>query len=360
MAEQADEQNKTEDASPFKLVQARKKGTVAKGGDIAFVAVLAGIAIWSQIFGADAFASALQAMRRLIVSGITGAGSPQALTFMAKEASEAVLPVLFSTGLLICLTIILLDIIQMRGVIFTSHPIKPDFTRLNPAKGLKRLFSLRMLKETGKSLLKLFTYCMIAGLIIRSMIFDEGLRASSGGQLLGLLWEGSSRLWLWFILAAVFLAIIDQLVVRQEFAKQMRMSRREVTKEHREREGDPQQKRKRKQMHADYVQQQRQSAHVAGSDVLVVNPQHFAVALSYRPETMDAPRVKARGRNAFALKMRSEANRLGILIVEAPALARSLYKNSIVDMEIPPDLFGLVADIYIMLQSQENLKKSEY
>lgn len=352
MAEQSEEQNKTEDASQHKLDQARKKGTVARGMDLGFLAMLVGIAMAAQMFGADMAADTAEMTRRAYAAGMAQSGDPQAVAALAQSLGSSMLWPVAVIGLSVAILVIFVDVVQLRGIVFSSHPLKPDFSRLNPAKGLKRLFSLRMLKETGKSVLKLTLYCGAAYLLIRTILAEDALRVASGTQTTQVMIEGAIDLLLLFIALAIPIAAIDQLIVRKEFAKQMRMSRREVTKENRDREGEPRQKQKRKQLHADYIKQSAAVAQVAGSDVLVVNPDHYAVALTYTPATMEAPHVRARGRNGFALRMKGEARRLGIVIVENPVLARALYKQARVGAAIPTTVFGAVADIYIMLRRQ--------
>lgn len=356
MAEQSEEQDKTEAATPFKLERARKKGTVARGMDLGFLAMLVGIAGVAQMFGSDFAAETSEMMRRAFAIGMTHADDPRAASELADTLGRSMLWPVVATGLFIAIFLVLVDIIQLRGIIFSAEPLKPDFSRLNPAKGLKRVFSLRMLKETAKSVLKMAIYAGSTIILIKTILTEDGLRAASGTQLAKVMVEGATSILLLFMALALLFAAIDQIIVRREFSKQMRMSKRELTRENRDREGDPRQRQKRRQIHAEYVKQSSAIANVAGSDVLIVNPEHYAVALSYLPGKMEAPEVRARGRNAFALRMRAEARRLGITIVENPELARALYGKARVGASIPQSSFPAVADIYIMLRRLEDAK----
>jgi len=192
-------------------------------------------------------------------------------------------------------------------------------------------------------------YCVAAYLFVKSVVSQHGAEATNGRQLPGLLLDVSGKLLMLFIVIALFIALLDQVLARREFAKQMRMSRREVTREVREREGEPRQKRKRKQILAEILKQAAAAANVKGADLLIVNPTHYAVALRYRTEQGDAPIVQARGRNFWAQRMRRAAQREGIPIVRHPRLARELYAAEIGRM-IQPRHFVAVADIYIALR----------
>jgi flagellar biosynthesis protein FlhB len=348
MAGASDELNKSEEATPFKLERARRKGTVARGNDLGFFTMLAGLALALQLFGPAIAGDGAQLLRLSFSSGIASAVDPAAALQFAGRAARAILrPVVMISGV-VAIVVLLAELIQLRGLIIAADPLKPDFSRLSPAKGLKRLFSLRMLIETAKSSLKMTLYAAAAYWLVGRIVAAQGMRASDGGQLAEVMAGAANQLLATLIVLAGAFALLDQMLVRRDFRKQMRMSRSEVTRDAREREGDPRQKQKRRQLHGDYAQQQQAARDVAGSDVLIVNPQHYAVALQYRPDTTSAPLIKARGRNAFALAMRSEARRLGIVIIENPVLARRLYRSSVGAL-IPTSAFGAVADIYIML-----------
>jgi flagellar biosynthetic protein FlhB len=253
------------------------------------------------------------------------------------------------TAATIALLVLLFEIVQLRGIVFTTKPLKPDFSRLNPAKGLKRLFSMRMLKETLKSIVKLLLYGAGAYLALK-YAFDVYARSLSAAPALSeAMQTGALRLLFTFILIALFVAILDQVISRQEFRKQMRMSRSELMREHKEREGEPRLKQKRKQLHAEFAAQTRSLGGLKGSDMLIVNPHHYAVALAYDATRMDAPQVTAKGRNAFALELKRNAALLGIAVFERPKLARALFRACDKGDRIPGVRFRDVADLYLEL-----------
>ena len=287
------EQNRSEAPTPFKLKRAREKGMVARSVELGFLGGLVAFAAFVAIAGHGLAARLSEAMRTAFTAGIDRAREPEQAQAMIGQSYQSMLEPLCLFGGTVVAVVIFLEVLQLRGVIFTAQPLKPDFSRLNPVNGIKKLFSMRLLKETLKTLLKTAIYGTAAWLMLRDSIARFGAIATDGERLPEAMLAAALRLAFVFIGIALFFVILDQLLVRKEFLKQMRMSRREVTREGREREGDPRIKRKRKQLHAEFVKQSGGPAALPGSDLLVVNPEHFAVALRYDPERMAAPEIAA-------------------------------------------------------------------
>lgn len=348
MAEQ--EQNRSEAPTPYKLRKARERGMVARSAELGFLGGLVGLALFVGMAGYKMVGSLTQTMRRALSSGVERATEPEQANALIGEVAWGVLEPLMLLGGTIVAVVIFLEILQLRGLIFTAQPLKPDFSRLNPATGIKKLFSVRMLKETLKTVLKTAVYVGATWWVIQDAIARYGVIATEGDRLTGAMLGAGLRLIFVFIAIAVVFVILDQVLVRGEFTKQMRMSRREVTRESKDREGDPRIKSKRKQLHAEFVKQSAGSGNLPGSDMLVVNPEHFAVALRYDPERMRAPSVSAKGRNRFALALKDEAVRLGIPVIARPPLARALYRASAAGNEISPEQYEAVAELYIELR----------
>lgn len=353
MAEQAQDQDRSEEATPYKLQRAREKGSVARGMDLSFFAGLLALAGFMTLAGPALVAQSMQAMRRALTAGIEQAGDPQAAPAMvAALYPPALHGVLLFAGTVLAI-VGLLEVIQLRGFVFSAQPLKPDFSRINPAKGLKRLFSMRMLKEALKSVVKMAAYTTIAWLVIAAAVRQPGAAVADAWGLSAAL-AGSARRLLWsFVVAAFFFAAIDQVLARKEFARQMRMSRRDVTREGREREGDPRLKRKRKQLHAEFVKRSGGLAALPGSDMLIVNPEHVAVALAYDRDSSGAPVVRAKARNLHALAMKAVARRLRIPIFELPPLARALHAAYETGQEIGQDHYHDVAEVYFRLAAMQ-------
>lgn len=348
MAEQQ-EQNRSEAPTPFKLKRARERGVVARSIEIGFFGSLVALTGFTLLAGRTMISGLTQMMQLALGTGIDQANEPErSVALLATYAWPVMTPVIL-LGATVVAVVFLLELIQLRGLVFSAHPLKPDFSRLNPAKGLKRIFSMRMIKDTLKTVLKSAVYGIVTWLIIRFAINHYSEVAGDGARLAETMQLAGMRLIYAFIVVGLFFVLIDQMLVRQEFMKQMRMSRREVTRETKDREGDPRIKRKRKQLHAEYMKANQSKGHLPGSDLLVVNPEHFAVALRYDQDSMAAPQVTAKGRNRFAQQLKNEAFRLGIPMVRQPPLARALFRTAEPGAEIPTDHYAAVAALYLDL-----------
>jgi flagellar biosynthetic protein FlhB len=341
------EQNKSEEPTPFKLKRAREKGTVARGTDLGFFSALAGLALFALISGVDMMMTLAETMRRILATSIGAATDqaklPQLLGAVYGPAVQSI--TIFACS--IALVVLLFEIVQVRGLLFSSKALKPDFSRLNPAKGIKRLFSKRMLKETIKNILKLAIYATASILLIQHVFISSGAGLVDADRVAGAMHDGGMRLLFMFVLLALLFAAVDQVMARREFLKQMRMSRSELTREVKEREGEPRLKRRRKELHAEFAKQTSAMGNLHGSDMLIVNPQHYAVALAYDARTMEAPRVAAKGRNGFAQMLKERAAMLSIPIFEAPPLARSLYRQCQPGDEVPGPEYRAVVELYL-------------
>lgn len=340
------DQDRTEEATPFKLKRAREKGQVARGMDLGFVGSLLAFAAFILLAGPAFVARLAELMRLSLTVGIDQAGHAPSVLATVKAVYWMAFQPLLLLGGVIAVVLISLELIQLRGFIFTAAPLKPDFSRLNPAKGLKRIFSLRMIKETLKNIAKMAVYSMIAWLMISSAIRIFGDTLQDAVSLSRALEGAAKRLLFAFLGAAFLFMLLDQVMVRREFGKQMRMSRRELTRETKDREGEPRLKQKRRELHGEMRKQAEGLGQLPGSDFVVTNPDHFAVALAYRPDRMDAPMVRAKGRSHFAQLLKRKARLLGIPLIADPALARRLFRETEAGKPIAPTHFHDVARHY--------------
>lgn len=190
-------------------------------------------------------------------------------------------------------------------------------------------------------------YTVITTLLVLGAIESFGDSVFDARHIVIALEGAGKQMLFWFIGAAFFFMVIDQIIVRKEFSKQMRMSRRELTRESREQDGEPRFKQKRKEIHQAMVKQAEGLGKVEGSDFLVTNPDHYAVALFYDAKTMDAPMVRAKGRNHFAQLMKRKARLAHVSIIANPPLARALYRDCNADQPIAAHHFHEVAKLYL-------------
>lgn len=339
------EQDKSEQASPFKLQHARKKGQVARGMDLGFCIALVVLLLYLWIAGPGLGSDIARASRDAIVTAPSVVGGQGELFALTGHVFGAVVKPVLIFCIALFLTVLLFEFLQT-GVVFSAQPLKPDFSKLNPAKGLKRVFSKRMLVETLKNVLKLGVYVVIAWLAARQALDDYVAHVGDAAGLAQAMFGAGMKLLAWFALAALCFAAMDQLLVRREFGKNMRMSRRELRREHRDREGEPRQKQKRTQLHAEFVKASQSLRGVKGADVVVTNPTHYAVALRYDAASMTAPRIVSRGAGDLARRIKQLAFRFNVIVVEDKALARALYRSAALDAPVPEAFYQEVAAVY--------------
>ncbi|KSB91853.1 hypothetical protein AS593_07460 [Caulobacter vibrioides] len=339
------EQDKSEAPSHFKLRKAREKGAVARGMDLGFLIGLSAFTGYMWLFAPRLGRQlALSSERALVAAPNVLESRNEILAVTGLVLGGPLRPLIFMMAT-IFLAVALFELIQT-GVVFSTQPLKPDFKRLNPAANFKKLFTFRILIETGKNILKLTIYSAIAFMVIRDALNDLTASITDAGRLAQALAQVGLKLLLFFVLAAMVFAAIDQGIVRRDFMKKMRMSRRELKREIRDREGEPRLKQKRKQLHAEFAKASVSMRGMRGADILITNPTHYAVGLRYDSTTMLAPRVVAVGANQLALRLRRLAFIYGVTIVEAPPLARALFQACRLNSEIPEAHYKDVADLY--------------
>lgn len=343
------EQNKSEQATAYKLEQARKKGMVPKSQELGMVVTVACCAGYLLVRGNQMGRQLAQLCARIFAEGSQLDGGGHALiAWMGMafvEATRIVAPMIF-----ISLGGALIATVAQIGLLFAPVALKADLSRLNPMQGIKRIFSMQMLIDAAKACFKMVVYCAIAFTVIAEIARTASHADMNPIQLIGMLKSSGLRLLGFLLLAALVFAAIDQIVVRRMFAKKMRMSKYELKQEIKQREGDPRIKQKRKQLQRELLQRSQSMRDMRGADVVVTNPTHIAVGLKYEPGKMAAPTVVARGAGEFALRLRRLAFIYGVPIIEARTLARQLYRNTALEREIPADLYRDTAAVYLRVQ----------
>lgn len=353
------EQNldRNENATPFKLEEARKRGSVYKSRELISLGyvVLAMVACFSM---AD---DALRHMALLMRDGLTLAGSQRvSVSTTSRWISHLVLSSLSLAAPLLASVVVVAVALTLltSGVVFSSTPLKPDWSRLNPVTGFKRLFSVKLLYEAVKSVLLLMALVCTCGLVLRAA-------AESSPRLFSLppcafLFEvveacGSFLGKLVLVIAAF--ALIDVLFTRWDYLRSLRMSRRDIEDETKHRDGDPRIKARLRELRLEHLRRSRSVSRASGADVLVTNPSHIAIALRYQRENDPAPQVIAKGAGSVALRMREVANRAGVPIVPNPPLARALFKDVEADHYVPERWYPQLARILVWAQSIRQLQR---
>jgi flagellar biosynthetic protein FlhB len=345
------EKDKTEQATPYKLDKARKKGVVARGADLGFMASTAAFFCYAWIAGPHFGEVVARIARESWLGGPQLSEGNNTLLSAVSSLSTPIVPAIILLMAIVFASVLLLELVQT-GFVFSAEPFGPDFSRLNPANGLKRVFSLRALIETGKNILKIFVYVTTAILVARYALRSEVGGVSDATSLSAVLQRTAVGLLAAFVLGAMFFAVLDQLIVRNIFRRNMRMSRRELRRESREREGEPRLKQKRKQLHRELAKSSQSLRNLRKADVLITNPQHLAVALRYDPRTMLAPTVVSMGKNYLAQRLKHIAFLYGIPTIEDRPLAQRLFQKAALNNTIPQDCYKPVADIYNTIRAK--------
>lgn len=347
-----EDEDKTEEATAYKLEQARERGEVARSADLSGAVVL--LAFTLAMFATLGWVAeaTLQSFSRLFV-WVNGATRPG--PELMQAALDICLPMLRAFALtLFAVMIAAIGIGALQvGLVPSMKPLSPDLKRLNPKQMLKRLFSKRTLWETGKTLVKLLALGLLLWFLLRGALLGAQADQPRPRTLLELaaFWR-SELLWAAFGTVAILLlaALADLAFVRWEFGNKMRMSRRELRDEHKRRDGDPEIRAKRKRLLQQLLKQAKALGQVNQADVIITNPVHLAVALQYRPQTMNAPIVLAKGAGALAAAIRQRGRRHRIDLQPRPPLARALFRHCDIGEPIPEHLYAEVAEVYRRLR----------
>ncbi len=339
-----DAQERTEQATPKRLEEARRKGQIPRSRDLSTAAVtlVGGAALC--LLGGQITGRMAEMMRRSLTLSRDEATDA---TFMLPSLSHAAADGLWlSAPVLGAITLAaIIAPLALGGWSFAAGSMMPQFSRLNPIEGVKRMFALRSLVELTKTLAKFGVVAVIAAIVLWN---DAPTLMALGRepleQAIGHAVQMSGKALLVISAGLLIIAGIDVPYQLWQYAKQMRMSREEIRQEYKESEGSPEVKGRIRQLQQQLARQ-RMMQEVPKADVVVTNPTHFAVALKYDDKRMRAPIVVAKGVDAIASKIREVAGEHAVPIFEAPPLARVLYRNVDIGGEIPATLYVAVAQI---------------
>lgn len=341
----ADKHEKTEDATPYKLEEARRKGIVAKGVEVNSTLGLVAVLVVVLGMGLEIAGDVLQLCREMLQSagGARDGMGPllQAGTGWVQRGLFIVAPLM----MLVMMVGVVSSLIQT-GPVFSTHPLKPDLNKINPVNGFKKLFSMKALFELFKSLVKL----VVLGAILYWTVQNELDRLIELAYLqpqyyLPRLIDIGVALLFKMILALLLVAIVDFLFVRRTFMTSMRMTRRELKDEVKRRDGDPQIKSKRRQLERELRKRAQSVSAVPSADVIITNPTHIAIVLKYDRSSMRAPAVTGKGADKLAQHIRLEAARHQVPVISSPVLARFLYRKVAIDNPVPESTFVVVAQL---------------
>jgi len=344
MAEQ--DLDRSEAATPFKLQKAREKGQTPRSTEVVGCVVFLAAAGWLAALGSDAWSGLLRIARLPLLRAGEAAQGPFAWALVREVAAGAAL-VLWPLLLALVAAAVVGSVAQT-GVVFSLEPLRPDFTRLHPAQGLRRIFSLRTLFDAARACIKLMLLAAVAWLALRALLpgFAAIAAVPASGFVQVLLADAGALAWK-MALALAAVALLDLVFTRREFTRRMRMSRRELKDEYRNREGDPRIRGRLRELRREMLRRSQSLKNTRDADVVLTNPTHFAVALRYVHGEMPAPRVVAKGAGQLAAAMREIAARHRIVVVQNPPLARRLFREAALDEYIPASFHAEVARIIV-------------
>jgi flagellar biosynthetic protein FlhB len=345
MSGETDKESQTEAPTPKKLEDARKKGQIASSPETKHGAMFA-----AAIFGLGLLGMAGLNLKIMLARMLEGAhevpldsgGTMNFLWGVSGRLSLTLLPVF---GLFIAAAI-LGGVLQGRPTLSWSR-VKPKFSKLNPMSNFKRIFGpVEFLKTLAK-----FSVVLVAAVIVLwpSLYALEAALFVGPGQLLvmaeSLLW----KLLLTITIIVVGIAVADNVYQRIAFLKRMRMTKQQVKDEHKDTEGDPHIKARVRAIQRERSRQ-RMMAAVPTASVVITNPTHYSVALTYEHGKSNAPKVVAKGVDEVAMRIREMAAEHGVPVIAKPPLARALYASVKIDQEVPEEHFVAVAEVisYVM------------
>ncbi len=262
------------------------------------------------------------------------------LAASGQLALDALLPLL-----IVLLVMSIVGPIALGGWLFSAKAMAPKFSRMNPLAGLKRMFSMKALIELLKALAKFIVILMVA-LVVLSMDRDDLLAIANEPIESAIMHSAQVVGWsaLWMSFGLILIAAVDVPFQLWDNKQKLMMTKQEVKDEYKDSEGKPEVKQRIRQLQHQMTQQRMMQA-VPQADVVITNPTHFAVALKYDPQTGQAPMLLAKGGDFVALKIREIATEHSVLVLESPALARSIYHTTELDQEIPAGLYLAVAQV---------------
>jgi flagellar biosynthesis protein FlhB len=344
MAENENGQDKTEDPTDKRVRESREKGETARSKELNTLIVTLAGAGGLLMFGGqigqmmiDLMRSNFSLPREVIMNQ-----SYMGIYFLnaGKAALVAIQPLM-----ILMVLAALLGPIALGGWLFSPGTMAPNFSRMNPLSGLKRMVSTHALVELIKSIFK-FMITLAVALYVLSKDRNDLVAIAHEPLELAILHSVQVVGWsaLWMACGLMIIAAVDVPYQLYEAHKKLLMTKQEVRDEHKDNDGRPEVKQRIRQLQRE-MSQRRMLSSIPKADVIITNPTHFAVALQYDPEQGGAPMLLAKGTDFLALKIREIGIEHNVLMLESPALARSIYYSTDLDQEIPAGLYLAVAQV---------------
>jgi type III secretion protein U len=357
MAEKNDSGDKTELPTPKRLRDAHKKGDVAKSKDVSAGLVTL---VWFVLIalGAAYIGQEVTIFFNQTITGATAMPFEQAMRTLGWGACWLLIKLMLVVLVPIAVLATVGEFMQV-GPLFTTEKMKPKLDSLNPVEGLKRMFGMEGLVEMVKTLIKVLLITLIIYVMIKAGMEQSAQFINMAGttplqgngpQVAAVALDMTYSLTLQFfaMVVGVFIlvGIADRLYTKHKFIKKMKMSMRDIRQEHKDDEGDPHVKGRRREMHQEWANQNAVGS-AGTASALLVNPTHIAIALDYDEEDCPVPVIAGRGEGALAAAMRAEAERNNVPIIRNIATARRLWARGEVGEIVPEDMFDAIAEIIL-------------
>jgi flagellar biosynthesis protein FlhB len=344
-------EERTEEATPRKLREARKEGRAPRSQDLAAGVGLLATATALHSPGPGLYEQLAEAMTRTFTTL-----GPRELTLdlvgpllqdWALVAARALLPLV---GIILAAGVA--GGLLQTGLLFSTKPLVPDFSRLSLAKGFQRIFSVRSLVEQFKALLKLGAVGYVGYREVLAML-PAAPNLMGGNVALGVVAIATRVTGALQTIGMVLTALgaLDYGYQYWEFRKSLRMTKQEIKQENRQQEGNPELKQKQRQRARELARRRKALKEVPLADVVVTNPTHFAVAIRYKAGLDSAPVVVAKGADLLAQRIKVIAKQHAVPTVENRPLARTLFSTVEIGKTVPPDLYHAVAEVLAFVYS---------
>lgn len=347
--------DKTEEPTHQRLMEARKKGQIAKSNDVSVAFVLFSSALFLSTQGKTIFIKLAEFVRYRITSTITSDITADGFRSYFFSVMTPIFTLFAPFVLMVVVAGVVGNIIQT-GFLFSMESINPKFDKMNPIEGVKKIFSMKgfmeFLKVIAKTLVLIFIFkgylqnntdrILTMGFLSKLAIFENYFLLAKG-------------LFVRIAGALMILAAMDYGYQWYMFKKQMMMTKQEVKEEYKKSEGDPLIKSRIKMKQREFIKK-RMLMGVKDSRVVIVNPTHYAVGLRYSEEMDEAPIVSSKGKGYLALQIRKLAEKHNIPIYENPPLARAMFKEVEVDEMIPAEMYRAVAEVIAFVEKLGDYK----
>ncbi len=350
MADDRDQSQQTEQPTERKLEEARKRGEVARAGEMRHAAMFGGALVVTALMAGSFGGALLPILTRLLgeAESFNVGGSGDAHGFASG--------LMLRLGFVLAPVMAVLMVAALTGGLASGRPtmswdrVAPNWSKLSPGAGFKRLFGAQGLIEFLKTIAKFAIVATVGvSIVLPNAVRMEAAMTSGAGGLLLMIGTMTVKLLLAITALVMVLAATDAVWQHFSFLRRMRMSRQEIKDELKQSEGSPEIKAK---LRANRIalSRRRMMAAVPEATVVIMNPTHFAVALKYEHGVMAAPKCVAKGVDAVALRIRDMAREHGVAVLENPPLARALYASVEIDGHVPPEHYAAVAEVigYVM------------